>query len=322
MNQYTINSPARIHLGFLDLSFKNVRNFGSLGMAISNFGTIIQAKSSKKLKLVGEKSKKLEVMLKRFYDFYKFQPCEIKITRKIPEHVGLGSGTQLSLSLGLLLSKISGKEISVEELARFCQRGLRSSIGINCFKNGGFFVDAGRVSHSKNLSPVIFHQKWPEEWQIILIMESTATGIHGNKEKKEFKKISKNNISLQSNNCEALVMMIIPSIIERNFELFCKGISKIQKNTGEYFNSAQGGLYSSKKIGNIFKKLEKAGYDGFGQTSWGPTGFVFCKNDNEKKKIFSILKREININSYDSLSLHQVTGRNRGYYISKSNKKI
>ena len=97
---------------------------------------------------------------------------------------------------------------------------------------------------------------------------------------------------------------------------------KIQKNTGEYFNSAQGGLYSSKKIGNIFKKLEKAGYLGYGQTSWGPTGFVFCKNDNEKKKIFSILKREININNYNSLSLHQVTGRNRGYYISKSNKKI
>ena len=41
-----------------------------------------------------------------------------------------------------------------------------------------------------------------------------------------------------------------------------------------------------------------------------------------KKKIFSILKREININNYNSLSLHQVSGRNRGYYISKSNKKI
>ena len=64
MSQYTINSPARIHLGFLDLSFKNVRNFGSLGMAISNFGTIIQAKSSKKFKLVGEKPKKLDNVFK------------------------------------------------------------------------------------------------------------------------------------------------------------------------------------------------------------------------------------------------------------------
>ena len=248
MSQYTINSPARIHLGFLDLSFKNVRNFGSLGMAISNFGTIIQAKSSKKFKLVGEKPKKLELMLKDFYDFYKFQPCEIKITRKIPEHVGLGSGTQLSLSLGLLLSKISGKEISVEELAKFCQRGLRSSIGINCFKNGGFFVDAGRISHSKkSFSNNISSEMVPEEWKIILIMESTATGIHGNKEKKEFKKISKNNISLQSNNCEALVMMIIPSIIERNFELFCKGFQKFKKILENISISAQGGLYSSKK---------------------------------------------------------------------------
>ena len=48
----------------------------------------------------------------------------------------------------------------------------------------------------------------------------------------------------------------------------------------------------------------------------------FVKTIMKKKKIFSILKREININNYNSLSLHQVTGRNRGYYISKSNKKI
>ena len=148
-------------------------------------------------------------------------------------------------------------------------------------------------------------------------MESNLTGIHGNKEKKEFKKISKNNISLQCNNCEVLVMMIMPSIIEKNFDLFCKGISKIQKNTGECFNNAQGGLYTSKNIGNIFKTLKNAGYYGYGQTSWGPTGFVFCENDNEKKKIFSILNTEININKYNSLSIHDVTGRNRGYYISK-----
>ena len=57
------------------------------------------------------------------------------------------------------------------------------------------------------------------------------------------------------------------------------------------------------------------------KTSWGPTGLFFVKMIM-KKKIFSILKREININNYNSLSLHQVTGRNRGYYISKSNKKI
>ena len=66
-------------------------------------------------------------MLKRFYDFYKLS-CEIKIARKIPEHVGLGSGTQLSLSLGLLLSKISGKEISVEELFKFCQESAKDQV--------------------------------------------------------------------------------------------------------------------------------------------------------------------------------------------------
>lgn len=314
MKQYIINSPARIHLGFLDLSFKNVRNFGSLGMAISGFGTVIEGKSSKEFKITGKKSKKIVDILKKFYDFYRFEPCEIKITRTIPEHVGLGSGTQLALSLGLLLCKISKKKVSIEELADFCQRGLRSSIGINCFKNGGFFVDAGKVEHSKNLSPIIFHQKWPKEWKIILIMENNGTGIHGKKEKKEFRKISEREMLTKTNNCETLVMRIIPSIIEKNFEMFCKGISSIQKNTGEYFNNAQGGLYSNKNISNMFNMLENSGYRGFGQTSWGPTGFIFCKHESEKKKIFGLLSKEIELNGYNSLTLHEVTGRNRGYY--------
>ena len=97
-----------------------------------------------------------------------------------------------------------------------------------------------------------------EEWKIILIMENTQLEIHGNKEKKEFKKISKNNISLQSNNCEALVMIVIPSIIEREIlNYFCKEFQKFKKIL-KYFNSAQGGLYSSKKIGNIFQKTRKS----------------------------------------------------------------
>ena len=87
--------------------------------------------------------------------------------------------------------------------------------------------------------------------------ESTATGIHGNKEKNNLKKFE--IIFL----CKVIIVNSgnddNTSIIERNFELFCKGISKIQKNTGEYFNRAQGGLYSSKKIGNIYKKKKKLG---------------------------------------------------------------
>ena len=47
----TINSPARIHLGFMELNDKAERLYGSLGLGINNF------KNKQKI----EKSKKFEV---------------------------------------------------------------------------------------------------------------------------------------------------------------------------------------------------------------------------------------------------------------------
>ena len=34
---FEIKSPARIHIGFLDLNFNSNRKFGSLGLTISDF---------------------------------------------------------------------------------------------------------------------------------------------------------------------------------------------------------------------------------------------------------------------------------------------
>ena len=36
-NKITINSPARIHLGFMELNDKAERLYGSLGLGINNF---------------------------------------------------------------------------------------------------------------------------------------------------------------------------------------------------------------------------------------------------------------------------------------------
>ena len=45
MKEFTLNSPARIHLGFLELDPNAERVFGSLGLTISKFQTIIKMES-------------------------------------------------------------------------------------------------------------------------------------------------------------------------------------------------------------------------------------------------------------------------------------
>ena len=68
---------------------------------------------------------------------------------KIPAHSGLGSGTQLALSVGYLIAKFNKLKLDINQLAFSLKEVRRSGIGIESFKNGGFNVDAGK---SKDLS--------------------------------------------------------------------------------------------------------------------------------------------------------------------------
>ena len=61
-------SPARIHLGFLEMNQSLPRFFGSLGLTISKYGFEIEIKSSDRFKVVSPdsnlKKKVLSILLK------------------------------------------------------------------------------------------------------------------------------------------------------------------------------------------------------------------------------------------------------------------
>ena len=52
-------------------------------------------------------------------------------------------------------------------------------------------------------------------------------------------------------------------------------------------------MFTSKKIGKIFNVLEKNGIKGYGQSSWGPTSFIFCKNKSHRDETLKIIENEI-----------------------------
>ncbi len=140
-------SPARIHLGFLEMNQSLPRFFGSLGLTISKYGFEIEIKSSNKFNVVSHDSKlkkKVLLILIKFKKKMKIPFCEIKVNKYIPQHIGLGSGTQLSLSVGYLVSLFFDLKMTIDEIALFLKRGKRSGIGIQSFKRGGFAVDLGK----------------------------------------------------------------------------------------------------------------------------------------------------------------------------------
>ncbi len=317
MAKFIISSPARLHLGFINLNFNKNRDFGSLGLTIDGFNTIIELEESKKFEIIGKNVSRASRILELFTKICDLRPAKLNIKNCIPEHVGLGSGTQLALSIATILFHFSNKEPDIEYFAKLSNRGQRSSIGINCFKSGGFLVDAGRRRHSDMLSPIIFHETWPKSWLIILITEPAKQGLFGQKEIQEFQKMGNNKKLTTSENCEALVTNIIPSIIEQDFEMFCHGIQIIQNNTALKFSRAQGGMFTSDKISKIFNMLEKNGIKGYGQSSWGPSSFIFCRNSDHRNEVLEIVKNEIKRLNFSELKICEVRGQNKGYKIKK-----
>ncbi|GIS45896.1 MAG: hypothetical protein Ct9H90mP18_02280 [Gammaproteobacteria bacterium] len=53
-------------------------------------------------------------------------------------HIGLGSGTQITLSVILAINKFFSLNLSYDEILKISSRGLRSGTGIASFKKRGF----------------------------------------------------------------------------------------------------------------------------------------------------------------------------------------
>ena len=96
----SVKAPARLHLGFLDLHGGLGRSFGSLGLCLSDIYTHITAASSDDVIIHGPSSNRASLFAGRMLEYLNIrQGAEITIHECIPEHAGLGSGTQLSLAV-------------------------------------------------------------------------------------------------------------------------------------------------------------------------------------------------------------------------------
>lgn len=76
-------------------------------------------------------------------------------------------------------------------------------------------------------------------------------------------------------------MRILPGAAEHNFAPFAQGLTEMQQTIGEYFASAQGGVFASPDVERVLRAVGAERTAGIGQTSWGPTGFAIVANARE-----------------------------------------
>jgi beta-ribofuranosylaminobenzene 5'-phosphate synthase len=271
-SKITVTAPARLHMGFIDLSGSLGRQFGSIGIALNEINTRLTLATSDKRTITGSSAQRAGRCLSQLCEAMSVSDqVSINIEAAIPEHVGLGSGTQMALAIGSALNAYYGLGLTVRDIAAVMDRGLRSGIGIGVFEHGGLVVDGGRGEKTIT-PPVLVHLEVPADWRFILVLDR-GQGLHGDQEIAAFEALPPFPQQEAEHLCYQIMMQALPAVAEQDLHQFGQVISQLQIAVGKHFAPAQGGIYASKEVGKAMAWLAKQGAVGIGQTSWGPTGF-------------------------------------------------
>jgi beta-ribofuranosylaminobenzene 5'-phosphate synthase len=309
-SKISVIAPARLHMGFIDLSGSLGRHFGSIGVALNEHATRLSVTNAERRTITGPSARRADKCLTILCQALGVSDkLHIAIESAIPEHVGLGSGTQMSLAIGSALNAFYGLGLTVRDIATVMDRGLRSGIGIGVFEQGGLVVDGGRGDKTVT-PPVLVHLDIPDTWRFILVFDERGQGLHGQEEIQAFKKLPPFPKQEAACLCYLLLMQGLPAVAENNIIPFGEVITRLQRSVGEHFASAQGGVFTSPEVAEAMQWLTQQGAVGIGQTSWGPTGF--CVIDGPELAVSITQQARENFVHVDKLSFVTASARNSG----------
>jgi beta-ribofuranosylaminobenzene 5'-phosphate synthase len=309
-DRVTVDVPARLHLGFLDLNGGLGRRFGSVGLAISDLKTSVTIGPAKANTVSGPEADRvrqyLEIMQRALAPDESYS---VSVAQTVPAHVGLGSGTQLALAVAAGVRRMRNLPLDVEADASKLGRGARSGIGTGLFRRGGFVIDGGRGAVSA-AAPIVSHMTFPDEWRIVIVLDPTHRGLHGVDEATAFSRLAPMSDGEAAHLCRLVLIKALPALAERDMPSFGAAIGQVQQRLGRYFAPAQGGSpFTSPAVAAVLATLEAAGAHGIGQSSWGPTGFAFASSAKQAEYLAALAHR---CPQSPGLDIRTCSGLNRG----------
>jgi beta-ribofuranosylaminobenzene 5'-phosphate synthase len=300
-SKIVVKAPARLHLGILDMKGDLGRIYGSIGVALEKPKTVVEIARSDRFKILGLDGFEVDIEDKilGFLSKLNLKPkVKIRVLNTAPLHVGLGSVTQLLLSIGFGLVKLFNLKISVEDVAKLMGRGDVSGIGTYAFKFGGFLVDGGRKTEGfLEIPPLLFRFDFPKSWIFVLGIPNIKRGFDDETEKVMMVRARESLKNRTVSKASRIVLMkLLPSLLEKNIVEFGKALLMLQFEVGKMFSEVQGGVFRHPVIQHGIDFLLKEGVYGGGQSSWGPTFYGLVegkvKAKNLADKLTSFLGKE------------------------------
>ena len=177
-----VRAPCRLHFGMFSFGHVDRSQFGGVGVMIDPPAVELTFTPAARFNARGtlaERTTAFVEMAAASWRLPSLPACEICV-RSPRDHIGLGVGTQLGLSVAAGLRRfLNLPELPVEALAADVGRGMRSAVGTHGFQRGGLIVDSGHRS-GQPVGKLARRIAVPEEWRFVLVVPvgPTRAGRH------------------------------------------------------------------------------------------------------------------------------------------------
>jgi beta-ribofuranosylaminobenzene 5'-phosphate synthase len=315
-----VQTPSRLHFGLFrvpesaDFDELAGRRYGGIGLMVNAPGLRLSAHPAQEWSAEGTLGDRALAFARQFADTFPpntFAPLHFVVEQAPPEHVGLGSGTQLGLAVARALTySIGQNHLDVFELARRIGRGARSAVGVYGFERGGFVMDAGNWV-SAGVAPLPVRFAFPEEWPLVLVTPKRQPGLYGAAERRAFQVLEGlcPNVEQTDSLRQLLLLNLIPALVAKEFLALSEALYDFNARVGETFASVQGGAYANTLTAEVVTFLRRRGIRGVGQSSWGPTAFAIFENVGQAEELMDPLRRHF---TFDANELILTRACNRG----------
>ena len=270
----TVEAPARLHFGFLDLRGHLGRRFGGIGAAVPSPSVRLEVTPAEALTAEGpDAGRALEFAGRYLAATGLPRAAHLRVQRVIPPHAGLGSGTQLALAVGRALAELFGRPADPLALAAAVGRGQRSAIGTWTFALGGFVLEGGRKP-GEGAAPLISRLPMPAAWHCVIAIPEGRPGLSGGAEVAAFRELPLPEEREVERVAHLVLMQLLPALAVADLTAFGAALTEVQRITGGWFAPAQGGgPFLAGTTTELVERMAGFGAAGVGQSSWGPTTY-------------------------------------------------
>ena len=283
-----VEAGARLHVGFGNLSLAHERLYGGVGVALDEPRVVLEAERAE---AVVCEDPVVRGYAEAVCDVLDVPGAELTVEETLPRHVGLGSGTQLTLATLAAVATVYGRDPNIRARAPALERGGRSGVGVAAFEAGGFIVDAGHPTERFTTAPpdpgewevpaVVARHDLPADWRFVLVLPDAEPGRSGATEDESMRSVVENaDPAVADELTSLLVRRLLPAAAEGRLAAFGDSVGAFGRLNGAWYADEQGGVYRPPAGRLIDELAETPALRGVGQSSWGPAVYGVTDADS------------------------------------------